>query len=207
MAPVGCKKERKKSNALAGSGVQKTKELEIAEFSRLSVSGKMQVSVSIGGHSSLEVKGDDNIIDHVRARLENGVMTIDTDIPVRGKMPLEIRLGARQLDAITGSGAAKVRIEGLAAKDFSASAAGASRIAAEGTAETITITGKDAAEFDFTKVVARSAKAHLVKGASARVGHLEELDVRISDATRFFYEGEPKLTKDVKRPALLAKIK
>jgi hypothetical protein len=203
----GCKKEKKASNALAGSGIQKTKEVEIAAFSRLAVKGKMQVFVTIGGHRSMEVKGDDDIIGHVRARLENGVMTIDTDVPVRGKMPLEVRVGAAKLDSISGSGAARIQIEGLAAKDFGASAAGASRIAAEGAAETISITGKDAAQFDFTKVVARSAKAHLVKAASARVGYLEELDVRIQDATRFFYEGEPKLTKDVKRPALLVKTK
>jgi hypothetical protein len=206
MPPLGCK-EKKPSSTLAGSGIQKTKEVEIAPFSRLSVNGKMQVFVSIGGHRSMDVKGDDNIIGHVRARLENGVMTIDTDTAVKGKMPLELRLGAAKLESISASGAAHVRIEGLAAKDFAASVAGASKVFADGTADTVSLKGKDAGELDFTKLVSRSAKIDLVKAATARVGYLENLDVRMQDACRVFYEGEPNITKDVKRPAFMVKTK
>lgn len=206
LAPLGCK-EKKASSLLAGSGIQKTKEVELPPFSRLSVNGKMLVFVTLGGHGSMEVKGDDNLIGHVRARLENGVMTIDTDVPVRGKMPLELRLGAAKLESVSVSGVTEARIEGLAAQDFVAKAAGVSKVFAEGTADTLTLTGKDVGEFDFTKVVARSAKIHLVKAATARVGHLENLDIRMQDACRLFYEGEPNITKDVKRPAFMVQTK
>jgi hypothetical protein len=206
MAPAGCK-EKKASSTLAGSGIQKTKEVEIPPFSRLSLNGRMQVALKVGGHRSLEVKGDDNIIGHVRARLENGVMTIDTDTPVKGTMPLELRLGAATLESISVSGVTTVRIEGLAAKDFKANTTGVSKVIAEGTADSLTLTGKEVSSLDFTKVVSRSAKVELVKAATARVGYLENLDVRMQDATRVFYEGEPNITKDVKRPAFMVKTK
>lgn len=205
-APSGCK-EKKASKVLSGSGIQKTKELEIAPFSRLSVSGRMQVFVTVGGHGSLSIKGDDNIIGHVRVRLENGVMTIDTDTPVRGKMPLELRLGAAKLESVSVSGVTHVRIEGLAAQGFVANATGVSKVVAEGTADSLALTGKEVSELDFTKVVSRSAKIDLVKAATARVGYLENLDVRMQDACRLFYEGEPNITKDVKRPAFMVKTR
>ena len=206
LSPIGCK-EKRASTTLAGSGIQKTKEVEIPPFSRLSLNGRMQVSVKVGGHQALEIKGDDNIIGHVRARLENGVMTIDTDVPVKGKMPLELRLGAAKLESISVSGVTNVRIEGLAAKDFTANTTGVSKVIAEGTADSLTLTGKEVSELDFTRVVARSAKVDLVKAATARVGYLENLDIRMKDACRVFYEGEPNITKDVKRPAFMVKTK
>ena len=56
-------------------------------------------------------------------------------------------------------------------------------------------------------MVARSARVELVKAATARVGYLENLDVRMEGAARTFYEGEPNITKDVKRPAFMVKTK
>ena len=63
----------------------------------------------------------------------------------------------------------------------------------------------EATELDFTKVLSRAAKITLTKAAKAHVGHVEELDVHLSDVTFVFYEGEPSIKKDVKRPAALVK--
>jgi hypothetical protein len=198
---LGC--DKKKDGGVRGSGVQTTKVRQVPAFSRLSVGSMLDVRVSIGKDEPMQLKGDDNLLEHVSSRLENGVLKLDVDTKVHTRMPLEVRLSTARLETLNASVAAKVDVQGLTGPSFEARAAGGSRVTVSGSTDSLKLAGKGAARFDFTKVTARSASVNLEYGSTARLGYLEKLDVKASGASRVYYQGEPEMTRDLHPPARL----
>ncbi|HVR18925.1 MAG TPA: DUF2807 domain-containing protein, partial [Polyangiaceae bacterium] len=166
--------DEKKEGALRGSGVQKAQSRPAPAFSRLWVGGSLDVRVLVDkDQPTLDVKGDDNLLDHVTARIEDGVLKLDTDTKLKTTMPLELRLHTGRLDSVVAAVASKVDVQGLRAGAFEARAAGAGRLTVSGSATSLDLGGKGAAQLDFTNVPAASAKVHLEQGAVVRLGYLE----------------------------------
>jgi hypothetical protein len=159
--------------------------------------------VNVGKDGPLELKGDDNLLDHVTSRFENGVLKLDVDTKVHTRMPLEVEIATAELEAVSAVVAAKVDVRGLKAKTFEAKAGGAARILASGTAEALTVTGTGATEVDFTELLAASATVRLEHAGTVRFGYLEKLDVAASGPSRVFYQGDPQIKQALRKPARL----
>jgi hypothetical protein len=200
---AGC--DKNESKGIPGSGVQAKKTRNVPAFTRLWVGGALNVWVTVGRDGPMELKGDDNLLDHVTSRLENGVLRLDTDTRVRTMMPLELRLSTAELSAVTANVASKVDIRGLKAKKFEVRAAGAGKVTAVGTAEEIVVTGGGATQFDLTNVPASSANVTLHQAGTARFGYLERLNVTASGSSKVIYRGDPEIKQDLQRPARLIK--
>jgi putative autotransporter adhesin-like protein len=194
----------KKAGALRGSGIQKAQSRPAPAFTRLWVGGTLDVRVLVDkDDATLDVKGDDNLLDHVTARMEGDVLKVDTDTKLKTTMPLEVRLRTRRLDSVVAAVASKVDVQGLKAGVFEARAAGAGRLRVSGSATRLDLTAKGAAELDLTNVPAAAAKVRLEQGAVLRLGYLETLDVGASGASKVFYRGDPAITKAIVPPASL----
>jgi len=194
----------KKDEFLHGSGVQSTTSRPVPAFSRLWVGSLLDVRVVVApGAPTLEVKGDDNLLDHVTARLEGGVLKLDTDAKVKTTMPLELGLRTEGLESVVAAAASNVSVQGLKAQAFKGGAAGAGRLTVAGSARDLDLTGAFAGQLDFTKVAAASAKVRTDKAANVRLGYLEALDVSATGASRVFYQGDPRITKNVEPSARL----
>jgi hypothetical protein len=203
VALSGCKKE--KDDSLPGSGVQAKKTRSVPPFKRVWAGYLLRVSIKVGENGPLELKGDDNLLDHVRSRVENGVLKLDMDTMVRTKMPLEVTLATAELEGVTSVVTAKVTVQGLKARGFEARAAGAASITAQGVAESLTVSGNGATQVDLTEVAAASAVVRVEKAATVRLGYLEKLDVTASGVSSVIYQGEPVIQQNLQKPARLIK--
>jgi hypothetical protein len=204
LAASSCTKKNDESTA--GSGVQASATRTVPPFARLSVGSMLEVSVKVGSDGPLEIKGDDNLLPHVTSRVENGMLTLDVDVKAKKSMPLEARVSTRRLEAVNASVASKVDIQGLSAEKFAARAAGAGRVTAAGSAQSLELVGKGAARLDFAKVPAREASVHLDHASQAKLGYLEKLKVTASGASLVYYSGEPALESALKKPARLIRV-
>jgi len=202
IALVACEK-KKPPDALEGNGVAATVERDVAPFSRLAVGSRIELEVTIGKASRLELNGDGNLLPHVTSRSENGLLTLDTDKRVKPSMRLRARISVPRLDSASGTKVARIDIQGLAADTFEAHATDVAKLSAAGTAKALVLKGAVAGSLDFSKVSAASATVRLEKAASVRLGYLEELDVATKGATRVSYVGDPKIKKDIEKPGRL----
>jgi len=193
----------KKDDALAGSGVQARKTRNVPAFKRLWVGGVLVVRVSVGKDGPMELKGDDNLLEHVTSRLENGVLKLDVDTKVKKRMPLEVTLSTAELEAVSAVVASRVDVQGVKAKAFEAKAGGAAHITATGSAETLTVTATGAAQVDLSALPAAAATVRMEQAGTAKFGYLEKLDVTASGPSRVFYQGDPQLKKEIRKPARL----
>ncbi len=198
---ASCKE--KPPEVLAGDGVPTKATRDVAGFSRISVSSKIQAEVTIGTASRLELEGDRNIVPHVTSRLANGTLTLDTDVKVKPSMALRARISVPRLDFAHATFGGVVTIQGLAAQKFETRVERAGKVNAKGSAQTLVLDGKDVGAIDFTKVTASSATVRLERAARADLGYLEKLDLTMSGATVLTYEGTPELKKAIQPPARL----
>jgi len=59
------------SNTIRGSGVRVTEQRDVSDFSRVQISGSGEVTVEVGGQTRVTVSCDDNLIQHLTARVED----------------------------------------------------------------------------------------------------------------------------------------
>ena len=193
---AGCKE--KPPEALAGSGVPLTETRDVPPFTRLSVASRIEARVTIGEASKLDFRGDNNLLPHLKSRVENGELKLDTDVKVKPSIPLRVTFSVPQLEKASVSKAAHVVIEGLNADTFEARASGGAKVVASGSAQSLVIEGVEAGRFDFQKLSAQSATIRLEYGARAEMGYLEKLDVNLTGATSVSYVGTPAIRKEIK---------
>jgi hypothetical protein len=199
---VGCEKN-KPSDTVEGNGVAASAERDVAPFSRVAVGSRIELDVTVGNASKLELRGDRNLLPLVTSRSENGLLTLDVGKKIKPSMRLHARISVPRLDSASATKVARIDIQGLAADTFEANATDVAKLSAAGTAKALVLKGAVGASLDFSKVSAASATVRLEKAATARLGYLEELDVATKGATRVFYVGDPKIKKDVQKPARL----
>jgi hypothetical protein len=201
----GCEDEKKPDAGLQGDGVAFNEARDVPPFTRLSVGSRIEATVAIGEASKLELRGDKNLLPHVRAKVENGTLKLDTDVKVKPNIPLTVKLGVPRLDGATVSQAARLVIEKLSAQKFEARAAGGAKISASGSAQELVVDGVGAGQFDFTKLPVQSAVVRLELGSRAELGYVEKLDAKLSGATRLVYDGTPEIKQEIKERGRLVR--
>jgi hypothetical protein len=203
LATAFCKE--KPPEVLAGDGVHVNASRDVAPFSRVSVGSRIHAEIAIGKPSKLELEGDRNLVALVTSHSENGTLTLNTPKKVEPAMPLRARISVPSLDSAHATNGGVVDIRGLAADKFEARVERAGKVNAKGSAQTLVLEGKGAGAFDFKNVAASSATVRLELAATAQLGYLEKLDVKLRGGTFVHYEGTPEIKKDIQPPSRLIK--
>src|SRR5258705_6864632 len=102
------------SPILQGSGVRATQQRTPGEFARVRAGTLGDVRVVVGAAPRVEVSCDDNLLEHVRTRVVDGELVIDTDgESLAFRQSVRIEIGCAALEGATLSGSGALRIEGL----------------------------------------------------------------------------------------------
>jgi hypothetical protein len=195
----------KSGEPLAGSGVGGKRTLELGPFSKLQVSGAFDVTLKVGKREPLEVRGDDNLLPHVTAKLEGDRLVITLDRAVKRKQPLRIDVGTEALQALTVGVAAKAHVQGVRAEHLELRAAGAAEIVAKGSSGSLDVATKSAARVDLSEFSTASAVVSAADASRIKLGHVERLKVTQSGLSQVRYRGDPTLEQNVQKPARLVR--
>lgn len=193
----------KADKAVVGSGVGAKRTLELGPFSKLQVSGGFELTLHVGKREPLELRGDDNLLPLVSAKLEGDRLTIRLDRPVKRKQPLRIDVGTETLQALSVGVATKARVQGVKADGFEIRAAGGSEVVAAGSSSSLDVATKSASRVDLTDFATGSAVVSASDASRIKLGHVEALKVTQSGLSQIRYRGSPTLEHDVKKPARL----
>ena len=189
---------------------------EASGFTAVDMRAAGRVVLSQGEVESLAVRGPDNIVPLVRTSVQDGVLVIEmeTDVIVTSLdafNDLTFTIGVKDLKAFTISGAADVRMDGLAAPRLEMELSGAGKIDLAGlSVENLTLTLSGAADvelsgeaasaaillsgvgnIDATGLEAQTADIHLSGLGNARLWVTEKLTGSISGAGNVEYYGDP----------------
>jgi Putative auto-transporter adhesin, head GIN domain len=187
------------SPVLQGSGVRSTQARSVGEFQRVRASLSGDVHVVVGQAARVEVSCDDNLLEHVRTRVVDGELQIDTDgqsMAFRESLRVEIACPALAGATLSGSGALKV--EGLAGERFEASLSGSGDLSARGKVAQASLSLTGSGELDCRELQVQEAQVSLAGSGDVHVQATGGLSVSISGSGDVRYSGAPaRITRSV----------
>lgn len=153
------------SNAIDGSGDVVTEEFDLDAISAVDVGTFFDVEIFVGDEQSVVVSADDNLFEHLKIEVNNGVLELGTkpDSAI-GKAKLSAAVTVTQLDSLTASGASDVAMSTFDGGDLEVDVSGSSDLVLAGRFDRLAITVSGASDVD---VAGRTTSAEIVvDGAS-----------------------------------------
>lgn len=180
-----------------GSGTSATEQRAVTTFTRIRVEGSTDVEVTSGATQAVTVTADDNLIDRVTTRVDDGVLVIGTK---SGNYDFrsgpKVKVACASLAGISIVGSADVRVDGLAADAFQVSinGSGEARIAGKAQRFEVTVNGSgDVRAFD---LATDDVSVSISGSGSAHVQAVARISASVAGSGDVRYRGAP---KDVQR--------
>ncbi len=175
-----------------GSGVAKTEQRNIGNFTGLDVRGAFQVEVICQKEARLEITADDNLLKYIKTEVRGGVLHIETDgAQLNFKDSPRVLIAVPSLDDFNISGASRVKATNMKAGDVKINLSGASQFAATGTAQGIEADLSGACKFDGKDLQAVKVDINASGASKADVYASADLYAEASGASSVYYYGNP----------------
>ena len=175
---------------LHGSGNRLSQVRTLGEFSRVRASTSGDVRVVVGGASRVELSCDDNLIEHVRTRVVDGELVIDTDgEPLSFREGLRVEIACPALSGGTLSGSGTLRVEGLAGERFDANLSGSGEIVARGKVARASISLTGSGDVRCRDLAAEEAQVSIAGSGRVQVNASARLSASISGSGDVRYSG------------------
>ena len=95
---------------IAGSGKMKKETRSASNYTAIASSGSWDVMIAYGESNTIEVEGDDNLLDYIETKVENGKLNIKTtkSVNLRSKNRITIYVSLKKLTGISLSGSGDI---------------------------------------------------------------------------------------------------
>jgi hypothetical protein len=175
------------------AGPTTTQKRDVGSFTRLKAEDQVDVNVRVGEARRLTVRAGEKVIDDVRTEVRDGTLYVGYDGPGIREGRLLVEVSAPAVEALSITGAADVRVDGLDADAFDVRVTGAGDLAAAGRVQRLTLDISGAGDADLAELAADDARVELSGAGDAEVSASEVLDAEVSGAGDLAYFGEPRL--------------
>jgi hypothetical protein len=153
----------------SGAGPVKSETREVKAFTKIDVSGGINVNVSIGPLKPLEVSAQENILPLIATDVEGDTLRIHGTGSYTSSEPVVVTIVTPDLSTVTSSGGSAVTIEGLQADALDLNMSGGSGVTAKGAVKTLTIEASGGSRFTLGELAANGATVDLSGGANGTV--------------------------------------
>ncbi len=178
------------SPRLSGSGIRATAARTTGDFRRVRVALAGDVRVAVGGATRVELSGDDNLLEHVRTRVVDDELVIDTDGErLRFRENLRVEIACPALEAATLAGSGTLRVEGLAGEHFEGSLSGSGELDLRGKVAHLALSLTGSGELKCRDLAAVEAQVSVSGSGDVHVNAQTRLSVSISGSGDVRYSG------------------
>ena len=196
-----------------GSGNVITQTLPLSDFTKIVVGNSFKVTVKQADSFDVQIKADDNIVEHLDIRKSEDTLVIRLKSGKSTRSAtLEAEVSLPQLTGFKLSGASKGTVQGFASqREFGADLSGASRLSGDikagqtdvelsgassvdlaGSSAGFTLRASGASSADLEDFAIDSAEVHLSGASTATLDVKDQIGpVRLSGASRLVYLGDP----------------
>ena len=185
---------------VSGSGKRVVQKRDIGSFSSISTEGAFTIEVTCQKEPSLEIEGDDNVLEFVKAEVGGNVLRLTNTKGYSVREPIKFRISVPDLEGLSVSGAGKFDIKGMNNDRFEIDSNGAPIIIVSGTSKTININSNGAGQIDTHNLRASRAAVDANGASSIEIDVTEQLDVTISGPSSVIYRGDPVVNKRINGP-------
>lgn len=199
-----------------GNGVNKKETRQVGSFSGVASSGSWDILLAYGNSNSIEIEGDENLLEYIETKVENGKLNIrarkNANIRYKNKIVVYVTMsqvkgiylsgsgdiigkgnfsnpGTTNI-AVSGSGNIKLDFGRFTAIDASVSGSGG--IMLKGTSNEVDARISGSGRINCKEVVSDDVTAHISGSGSIRVQANTSIDARISGSGNIYYTGGAK---------------
>jgi hypothetical protein len=204
---VGCGFE-----GITGSGTLITREIPVSDVHKIDATGAFRVDVSQGETASAVVTADDNIVDLLDVRVQDGTLHLGMKSGSYSQLHLMAKVVLPRLDALTLSGASTAELHGIVrdsgnfdlhlsgassvegdvnADRLALDLSGASHAKLTGKADVVQIEASGASHAALDALTGSVAHAHASGASEIALIARKHLDYDISGASHIAYGGSP----------------
>ena len=200
---AGCHHEMR--SQIKGSGKRVVQKREIKPFTSISTEGAFEIEVTCQKDPSLEVEGDDNVLELVTADVSGNVLRLKSTKNYSTSEPVRFKINVPNLEGLTVSGAGRIEIKDMKNDRFEIDSNGAPNINVSGSTKAVDINSNGAAKIDTQNL--HAARAVVESNGVSRIDLdvTEQLDVTVSGPSSVTYKGDPVVNKTVRGPGKVEK--
>ena len=188
-----------------GSGKRVMQKREISPFTSISTEGAFTIEITCQKEPSLEVEGDDNVLEFVTAEVRGNVLRLKSSKSYSTDEPVRFKITVPNLEGLTVSGAGRIDITGMKNEKFEIDSNGAPNIVVSGTTNTVDINSNGAGRIDTQNLRASRAVVDSKGVSRIDLDVSEQLDITVSGPSTVTYKGDPVVNKTVNGPGKVEK--
>lgn len=190
---------------IQGSGNRTTQKRDISSFKTIETEGAFTIEVTCQKDPSLEVEGDDNVLEFVTAEIRNDVLHLKNTKSYSVSEPVKFTISVPNLEAVSVSGAGDINIKGMNNDSFEIDSKGAPSIKVAGRTKVVNIDTSGAGKIDTHNLRASRAVVESNGVSKVDLDVSEQLDVTVSGPSTVTYRGDPVVNKTVNGPGKVEK--
>jgi len=188
-----------------GSGNRIVQKRQISPFTSISTEGAFEIEVTCQKDPSLEVEGDDNVLEVVTSEVHGNELRLKSSKNLSTSEPVRFKITVPNLEGLSVSGAGQISIKDMKNEKFEIDSNGAPSIIVSGNTNTVDIDSNGAGKIDTHNLHASRAVVDSKGVSRIDLDVKEQLDVKVSGPSSVFYRGDPVVNKTVNGPGRVEK--
>ncbi len=188
-----------------GSGKRVIQKRDVPAFTSITTEGAFDIEVVCQKDQSLQLEGDDNILDLITTEVSNGVLRLRPKSNYSIEDSIVVKITVPNLEGLSASGAGKMNVREIKNAKFDIDMSGAVSITASGETAELTIEASGAGKVDVQKLRAARATIEASGVAHIDVDVRDVLNVVINGPSKVSYSGDPEVNQTINGPGTLEK--
>lgn len=188
-----------------GSGKRVVQKRQISPFTSISTEGAFEIEVTCQKDPSLEVEGDDNVLEFVTTEVHGKELRLRNSKSYSMSEPVRIRVTVPNLEGLSVSGAGRIDVKDMKNEKFEIDSNGAPSIIVSGTTNTVDIDSNGAGKIDTHNLRASRAVVDSKGVSRIDLDVKEQLDITVSGPSTVTYRGDPVVNKTINGPGKVEK--
>lgn len=180
------------TDCIEGSGTAREENRTVPPFTALAVGGVFDVHLTVGPPQRVTLRGDDNILPHIRTTVSDGKLTVASDRSLCLRTDLRLDIRVPLLTGFESNGTVSLQIDGIQGERFDLSLGGSGEAVLAGRCERFDALLAGTAGLRAGDLEARRVSVRIAGAADAEVFAAERLDASISGMGTVTYAGRPR---------------
>ena len=185
---------------ISGSGKRELQKRNVAPFTSISTEGAFTIEVTCQKDVSLEVEGDDNVLEFVTSDVSGNILRLKNSKNYSTKEPVTFKISVPNLEGLSVNGAGHIDIKNLNNDKFEIDTNGAPTIVASGNTKVIDVGANGAGKIDVSKLHASRGVVDSRGVSRIDLDVTDQLDATVSGPSTVTYKGDPVVNKTIHGP-------
>jgi len=190
---------------IQGNGKRELQKRQVAAFTSISTNGAFTIEVTCQKEPSLEIEGDENVLDFVKTEVNSNILRLENSQNYSVSEPVRVKISLPNLEGLAVNGAGHIDVKGLKNDKFEIETNGAPAITVAGTTKMVDIAANGAGKVDAQNLHATRAVVDARGVAKVDLDVSDQLDVEISGPSSVTYNGNPTVNKNIHGPGKLTR--